>query len=233
MLQLTPSLVLVSVLSLTSLPAEAALNAYQASYSVANSGLTVGDTTVSLSYTAKGYTFQKVTKANGFAAILSGDTLTERSIGSKQGNKLQTQQYFFQHKSRRKSKIDQYNFTNPTEVQGSLDNKAYAVTVPNGTLDPALVELQVREDVAANRPLKYSITERGKLKTYQFQRLGKERVTTPFGQYDCDKVQVTRDGGERQTTLWIAAELDYLTVKMQHNEEGNVTEVILTNYQAK
>lgn len=226
-------LALISCLSLTSMQAVAALTAYQATYSVANSGLTVGDTTVTLSYTAKGYTFQKVTKANGFAALLSGDTLTERSTGVKQGNKLQTQEYFFQHKSRRKSKTDQYNFTNPTQVQGSLDHKAYTVTVPNGTLDPAVVELRVREDVAANRPLKYHITERGKLKTYQFQRLGKEKVSTPFGQYDCDKVQVTRDGGERQTTLWIAAELDHLTVKMQHNEEGNVTEVILTNYQAK
>ena len=64
MLQPTPIvLVLASVLSLTSLQAEAALNAFQATYSVANSGLTVGETNSSLSYNGTNYTFQKTTKA--------------------------------------------------------------------------------------------------------------------------------------------------------------------------
>lgn len=225
--------VLAGLLSFTSLQAEAALNAYQASYSVSHSGLTVGDTTVSLSYSNNSYTFLKQTKANGMAALLSGDTLTERSIGIKQGNKLQTQQYLYQHKSRRKSKTDQYSFTKPTQVTGNFNGQDYSLNVPNGTIDPAVVELWVREDLAANRPLKYNVTERGKLKNYQFQRLGKETVKTPFGTYQCEKVQINRDNGERQTTLWIAPELNQLTVKMQHNEDGSVTEVILTKYQAK
>lgn len=224
---------LAGFLSLVSLPAVAALKAYQASYSVSNSGLTVGETTVTLSYSNNGYTFLKQTKANGMAALLSGDVLTERSIGVKQGNKLQTQQYLYQHKSRRKSKIDQYSFTNTNQVKGNFNGQDYSLNVPTGTIDPAVVELWVREDLAANRPLKYNVTERGKLKNYQFQRLGKETVETPFGQYQCEKVQINRDGGERQTTLWIAPELNQLTVKMQHNEEGNVTTVILTKYQAK
>ena len=221
------------LLSLTSLQAEAAVNAYQASYSVANSGLTVGDTTVSLSFTGSGYTFQKLTKANGVAALLSGDTLTERSTGSKQGNKLQTQQYLYQHKSRRKSKLDQYSFTTAAEVKGNLDKTAYSLKVPNGTIDPMLVELRLMEDVAANRPLKYSITERGKLKTFQFQRLGKETITTSLGKYACEKVQMTRDNGERQTTLWLAPELGYVPAQIQHNEKGNITEAQITQYQAK
>lgn len=224
---------LTSCLSLTSMQAVAALNAYQASYSVSHSGLTVGDTTVTLSYSKNGYTFLKQTKANGMAALLSGDTLTERSIGIKQGNKLQTQQYLYQHKSRRKSKTDQYSFSNTTQVTGNFNGHDYTLNVPTGTVDPAVVELLVREDLATNRLLKYQVTERGKLKTYQFQHLGKESVETPFGNYQCEKVQTNRDGGERQTTLWIAPALNNLTVKMQHNEEGNVTEVILTKYQAK
>lgn len=226
-------LVIAGVLSFTSLQAEAALNAFQATYSVANSGITVGDTTVSLSFTGTGYTFQKVTKANGVAALLSGDTLTERSVGSKKGDKLQTQQYLYQHKSRRKSKNDQYSFTNATEVKGNLNNEPYTLKVPNGTIDPMLTELRLMEDVVANRPLKYSITERGKLKTFQFQRLGKETITTELGKYTCEKVQMTRDNGERQTTLWLAPELGYAPAQIQHNEKGNITEAQITKYQAK
>lgn len=225
-------LVMAGLLSIISLQAEAAVTAYQASYSVANSGLTVGDTNVSLSYSNNGYIFQKQTKANGMAALLSGDTLTERSMGSKQGDQLQTQQYLYQHKSRRKAKTDQYTFTNATQVKGNLDNTAYTLKVPVGTIDPLLIELRLIEDVAANRPLKYSITERGKLKTYQFQRLGKEIITTSLGKYTCEKVQMTRDNGERQTTLWLASELGYVAAKIQHNEKGNITEAEITKFKA-
>lgn len=234
MLQPTPIvLVLASVLSLTSLQAEAALNAFQATYSVANSGLTVGETNSSLSYNGTNYTFQKTTKANGVAALISGDSLIERSMGLKQDDKLQTQQYLYQHKSRRKAKLDQYQFISDTEIQGKLDQTAYTLKVPKGTIDPALIELLLMEDVAANRPLNYSITERGKLKTYQFQRLGKETITTPLGKYTCEKVQMTRDNGERQTTLWLAPELAYLAAQIQHNEKGNITQAQLTKYQAQ
>ena len=228
-----PALATASVLSLISLQAAAAPNAFQATYSVSNSGLTVGETNSSLSYNGTGYTFQKVTKANGMAALISGDLLTERSIGLKQGNQLQAQQYLYQHKSRRKAKTDQYTFTNATQVKGSLDNTPYTLKVPNGTIDPLLTELRLMEDMPANRPLKYSITERGKLKTYQFQRLGKETITTPLGKYTCEKIQMTRDNGERQTTLWLAPELAYVAAQIQHNEKGNITEAQLTKFQAR
>lgn len=233
MFQQVRILVMAGLLSLTSLPALAAPNAFQASYSVSNSGLTVGETNTSLSYNGSAYVFQKLTKANGMAALISGDTLTERSSGLKQGNQLQTQQYLYQHKSRRKAKKDQYNFTNTMEVKGNLDNTAYTLKVPNGTIDPLLIELRIMDDIAANRPLKYTITERGKLKTYQFQRLGKETITTPLGKYNCEKVQMTRDAGERQTTLWLAPELNYVAAHIQHNEKGNITEAQLTKYQSK
>lgn len=226
-------LVMAGTLSLLSLQALAAPNAFQATYSVSNSGLTVGETNSSLSYNGTGYVFQKLTKANGMAALISGDSLIERSSGLKQGNQLQSQQYLYQHKSRRKAKKDQYSFTNPTEVKGSLDNTAYTLKVPKSTIDPMLTELRLMDDLVANRPLKYSITERGKLKTYQFQRLGKEKITTPLGEYTCEKVQMTRDNGERQTTLWLAPELGYVAAQIQHNEKGNITEAQLTKYQAK
>lgn len=225
------ALVMAGTLSFTSLQALAAPHAFQATYSVANSGLTVGETKSSLSYQGTGYTFQKNTKANGVAALISGDSLTERSMGLKQGDKLQTQQYLYQHKSRRKAKHDQYQFTSATEVNGKFDQTAYTLKVPKDTIDPALIELRLMEDVAANRPLKYSITERGKLKTYQFQRLGKETITTPLGQYACEKVQMSRDNGERQTTLWLAPELGYAPAQIQHNEKGNLTTAQLTHYQ--
>ncbi len=62
--------------------------AFQASYTVSAKGLEMGVMTASLRYDGNAYTYQKLTKANGLAALLSGDTLTERSTGTKKGDDL-------------------------------------------------------------------------------------------------------------------------------------------------
>ncbi len=226
-------LVLLAANTLTMSTAQAAPDAFQAAYTVVKSGLTLGEMQSNLNYTATSYTFLKQTKANGLAALISGDTLTERSTGLKQGPQLRPQEYLYQHKNRRKNKLDQFQFTAPTQVSGRYQDDNYTLTVPNGTLDPALLELRLMEDVAANRPLNYNVTEKGKVKNYRFQRLGQEQVNAPFGQYLCEKIQMTRDNGERQTTLWLAPELGYVPVQIRHNEEGDIIEARMTGYQVR
>lgn len=219
------------VVSTAPVGVQAAPPAFQASYSVVKSGLSLGEMQLSLAYSNAGYTYQKITKANGLAAMISGDVLTERSNGLKQGMQLRPQTYLHHHKNRRKDRRDQYSFTTPTQVSGAYDNKPYTLNLPAGTIDPALLELRLMEDVAANRPLKYNVTEKGKVKNYQFQRLGKETINVPAGEFSCEKIQMTRDGGERQTTLWLAPELGYAPAQIRHNEEGDIIEARLTKHQ--
>lgn len=201
--------------------AQAAPQAFQASYSVEYSGLSVGTMQSSLSYTNNTYTFQKLAKANGLAAMLSGNTINERSSGLKQGNQLQTQSYLYDFKSKRKARKDQFTM-NANKVNGTYEDKPYSLNVPANTTDPILVELKLMDDLAANRALTYQVTEKGKLKTYQFKRLGKEKISVPAGDYTAEKIQLVRDDDDRQTTFWMAAELGYLPVQAQHNEKGDL-----------
>lgn len=220
------------LMNLTSLT-HAAPTAFQAQYAVQKSGMTLGTMQATLSYSGNTYTYQKSTKTNGLAALLSGDTLNERSQGSKQGVQLSSNQYLHHHKSKRKDKRDQFSFTTPTQVQGQYKDQAYQLQVPAGTVDPALLELHVMDDIATNRPLNYNVTERGKLKQYQFQKLGQETINVPAGQYQCEKVQVVRDGGKRQTVLWLAPALNYALVQVRHTDDGDVIQTQLQSYQAR
>lgn len=213
--------------------AAAAPQAFQASYSVLKSGISLGEMNATLVYSGNQYTYLKKTKANGLAALISGDTLTERSHGDKKGNQLNSKNYLYHHKNRRKDRRDQFNFAAPTQVEGDYKGTAYSLVVPTGTIDPALLELRIMDDMLANKPLNYRITEKGKLKNYNFRKQGKETLSLPAGRYEADKIQIVRNGGERTTTIWLAKELNYVPVKIRHNENGDILETQLTNYQVR
>ena len=57
--------------------------------------------------------------------------------------------------------------------------------------------------------------------------------TLPAGKYECDKIHMLRDNGKRATTIWLAKELNYVPVKIRHNEKGDIIEMQLKSYQAR
>ena len=212
-------------------PVYAAPAAFEATYTVITKGLSLGETHVKLNYQDSQYTYQKTTKANGVAALLSGDTLTERSIGQKNGMTLVPQHYSQQHKSKRKNKHDNFEFTRATQVDGTYNDTPYQLTVPSGTLDAAVMELYLMDDLATDKPLQYSIASKGKLQDYHFRRLGKETIEVPAGKYTCEKIEVAHHDSDQQTTLWLAPDLHYGIVQVQHRENGDLLETQLNHYQ--
>ncbi len=89
--------------------------------------------------------------------------------------------------------------------------------------DEGSVAEKLRLDVAAERdPLNYAVMdEEGNSKTYRFQRLGEERINTPYGKLDTIKVERVRDNKKRETYYWFAPEMDYLLVQLQQFKEGD------------
>ncbi|MBO0613055.1 DUF3108 domain-containing protein [Thiothrix fructosivorans] len=211
--------------------AVAAPDAFQASYTVTAKGLEMGVMTTSLRYNGNTYTYQKRTEANGLAALLSGDTLTERSTGKKNGEELIPAQYMHHHKNKKKDKKDEFSFVTPTQTSGTFNGTAYQLTVPDGTLDMATLELYLMDALAAGKPLNYHIVSRGKLQDYRLRNVGKETISVPAGEYDCEKVEVVHTDGERQTILWLAPKLNYAIVQVRHKEDGDTIETRLKQYQ--
>ncbi|MFN3786120.1 MAG: DUF3108 domain-containing protein, partial [Thiothrix sp.] len=177
----------------------AAPDAFQATYSVSVKGFEVGQMTAKLQYTNGSYTYEKLTKPNALAAFFSDDTLLERSNGQRDGDKLIPSSYLHHHQSKRKERQDDFSFITPTQVKGTYDSTAYELNVPAGTLDMATLELYLMEALQDTKPLHYQVVARGKLQDYRLNKVGKETLALPAGNYECEKVEVQHSDKERQT----------------------------------
>lgn len=96
-------------------------------------------------------------------------------------------------------------------------------------LGPISYQLQLRRDLAlTDSALQYTVISHGKLKTYLFERLGEELISTALGDVKALKIRRVRDNKERETLFWMAEEYDYLPVKVwQREENGESYEMLL------
>ena len=230
----TISYIILFCMSIISSQLYALPNAYNAKYKVSKSGLSLGSMQASLIYQGNQYHYHKRTKASGLAAMLSGDTLVENSDGRIQGEQFIPQQYLRHHQSKRKNQKDKFTFKTPTSVQGSFDNQAYQLTVPQGTSDLSLLEVKLMQDVAQGKlRSQYNIVDRGKLKQFIVRRLGQADIKVPMGKYTCEKVQVSPKNKSQHTTLWLAKELNFVPVRILHEDDGGKLDIRLTRYSSK
>ena len=206
-------------------------DAFKADYTVARGGLTLGNLHASLKYSGNNYEYQKYTKATGMAALLTGIKITENTNGQLSGLQIIPKNYLFNQSRRKKSRIDKAQF-NGRDAVGSYKDQPYKVIMPNGTQDRASLELVLARDIGQNKSrLQYHVVERGKIKKYNFQKLGMEQVQTPAGTFDAQKVKVIREGKTRETVFWLAKKFDYLPVKVKHTEKGEVITTVIKKYQ--
>ncbi len=96
-------------------------------------------------------------------------------------------------------------------------------------LGPISYQLQLRRDLARpDSPLEYTVISHGKIKHYQFERLGDEVINTGLGDISALKIRRVRDNKERETIFWMAEKYDYLPVKVwQREEDGESYEMLL------
>ena len=116
-------------------------------------------------------------------------------------------------------------------INTNKSNKARSFAWKAGALDELNAELQLREDLK-NNGLKatYLIAGAKSLEARRFVKQGNETVTTPNGTYNTLKVVLTHDNGSKSSTFWLAPNLDYLPVKMAHQDGKTSFSLLLTGY---
>jgi hypothetical protein len=219
------SLILLSAQAVIAMP-----TAFDANYSVAKGSMTLGNLHTSLKINSSSYSYHKYTKATGLAALLTGIKITENTDGQVSGKNIRPSSYLFNKSQRRKSKIDKIQFTG-NSASGSYKGKPYKMAITGNTQDRASLELVLARDIALNKTqLSYPIIESGEKKNYNFQKMGREKIQTPAGNFNTVKVKVVRSGNKRETIFWLAKEMDYMPVKIRHREKGDVITTVLKNY---
>lgn len=206
-----------------------AMAPFQASYQFSYNDKNLGSATRILSQQGNNWTYKFSAKAGGIASA------TETSQFSFTSNKISSQKFS------RNSKILIHNNTmninfNPTAktINTQKDDKARSFTWQAGVLDELNAELQVREDLKNNGlQTHYLIADAKAVDERRFIKQGTENIKTNYGTFSTIKVVLQHDKPERNTVFWLAPKLDYLPVKVTHNDGKSSYGLLLTGYSGK
>lgn len=94
--------------------------------------------------------------------------------------------------------------------------------------DPLSFFFEARCDLLSGKTeFSYPLIYKGKLKTHTYRVVGKENVETDQGLVEAIVIERQRSNKHRKTLLYVAPELDYLLVKITH-QESRIASINLT-----
>lgn len=94
--------------------------------------------------------------------------------------------------------------------------------------DPISFFFEARCDLMAGKTeFSYPLIHKGSKKTHHYKVIGTELVVTGQGQFEALIIERERNSKSRKTRLYVAPELDYLLVKIEH-QESRLVKIIAT-----
>lgn len=197
---------------------------FQAHYQVALYGIPLAKTQITLTAAGKDhYHLQAVSQLQGVSQFLSNDSPKESSDFLYQTHQIVPVDYRIDRAdAKRRVRLDfdwqQHKLLAFRKQVNSERVLALA------TLDRLSASLQLMVDL--NRDphrgiLDYEVAEPKKTKHYQLHRVGEEKIHGQYGEVTAVKLRSYQKDKENpgETTFWCAARLQYLPVKIEHQDE--------------
>lgn len=203
-----------------------AMTPFQANYQFAYNGKNLGSATRTLSKSGDDWTYVFAAKAGAIASA------TETSRFSLNNGQITSVNFT------RTSKILVHNNTmsikfNPSAktINTTKDKENRSFAWKAGVLDELNAELQLREDLkGSGLKSNYYLADAKEIEPRKFVRAGTEKVKTSYGTFDTVKVVMKHDKPDRDTIFWLAPKLDYLPVKVTHQDKKTSYGLLLTGY---
>ena len=212
-----------AVLSLPT-PARELPERFEATFTLEAKGATIARTQWSLSpEDGGGYVYESRTEPIGVFSLIRNDTIVERSEWTYAGEWLQPLAYHYERTGRKAREVsiafDWEEGTGEGVARHNSPGGAWEMAVPPGVMDKLSYLLALMRDLGRGaRGVEYTIADGGKLKRYVLSGIGEERIETALGAFDTVVVRRERENAKRETTLWCAAALGFLQVKILHRE---------------
>ena len=92
------------------------------------------------------------------------------------------------------------------------------------------LQLQLRLDLLAGKlenPQSYRIIDRGRIKHYRVEKHGEETLQLGKRQIHAVKLRQHSPGKAKETFIWVSPDLDYLIVKIVHEDDDERYEMRL------
>ncbi len=156
-------------------------------------------------------------------------SLNEMSSMRLDGSQLLTFEYLKEQKGLG-ARTTQISVDRATGTVDSIyKGKSANYQVEGAVLDPLSHSLQIQIDrQCAAKPdsLSYTLVARSGTRSYDYQLLGEESVATPWGELMAERWQ--REEGKIRDTLWLAPEKAYALVRVEHEEKGELSSLVLS-----
>jgi hypothetical protein len=199
---------------------------YDATYTVHYNGFKVGEMHQRYLPQKDGnWLLQTKMKTTGLVSWFKSDEVVESSVVGFETGMPRPLSYTYHYTGNHKDVTEKLDFDWQKRTITSLrDGKTEILPLRPGVQDKQSYQLAMRK--ALHKGVKdfvYSIAERGKIETYELQVVGEEPQVTTFGTVD---TLVVKKG---TTTLWLAKDYDYLVVKIEQHEDGNIASSYITS----
>ncbi|HET7810035.1 MAG TPA: DUF3108 domain-containing protein [Steroidobacteraceae bacterium] len=191
------------------------LKPYKASYTLEWKGITAGSSTLELkSLGGDRYTFGASAAARGIFRMAFSDAVTQTSTFRVVDGKVIPQAFNGMDDKERPTGLV-FDWTR-RRVTGTAKGHAVDLELPDGAQDPMSLQIASLRALA-NGALQDRVwlIDTDKLKEYELQREGTERIETALGTVDTILYTSRRAAGDRVTRTWVAPALGYLPVKAQ------------------
>lgn len=196
------------------------LTPFEADYELERSGLTLIEMHRRLLDAGDGnYRFESDSRPTAALRWLFKDRIRETSFWRYAGDNPRPQVYRYERSGGRKEKSIELVFDWAKQtVTDKRRTPVWSTTIPPGTTDKLLYQLQLMFDLqAGNENPGYTIADDGKLRHYQYRKIGEETLDLDSGTFKT--IKLYQDDGRRSTTIWCAPELNYLPVRIEHTEK--------------
>jgi hypothetical protein len=207
---------------LVTLALGAPIQPFKLDYNIKLSGIVLGKATSELRKERDDrYVYEKVAKANGLAKWFVSDVITERSEWKLVDGRPQSIRFDYTEIDGSEEKRESIVFDwSRNKASMTWDNQSREMGISPNTLDRLTVELSAVMDIrSAARPYEYQVAGKGRVKTRRFVPAGVERIELPAGSFVSLKYRLVRDDSNRRSTMfWLAEELGYLPVRMEHHD---------------
>ena len=108
-------------------------------------------------------------------------------------------------------------------VTNNVQKTSWQMDIAQRVQDKLSYQIQLQQDLLnGKKDFAYQIADGGRLKEYKFVTVGEELLDTPLGKVNTIKVKRSRENDERVTYAWLAKDWNYLLVRLQQEEKGEV-----------
>ncbi|MCV6638909.1 DUF3108 domain-containing protein [Candidatus Albibeggiatoa sp. nov. NOAA] len=170
------------------------------------------------------YMFRSESETTGLFSLFRKDKIVESSRFTVTNQQIQPLEYNYHHTGGKKERHQIILFHWDENIAiGIKQDEPWEIPLTLDVLDKMSYQLAVMQALKQeNYTLSYKIADSGKIKQYDPRLAGNEILQTQLGDVEAVKFERISPNGERRTTLWCAPQFQFLPIKVEHDEKGDV-----------